>query len=400
MPVTSRATAVLASWRGLFAIALLAGSLTGLGVLGAGGSNHTVTARFRDADGLVVGNEVRVAGVSAGSVQAIVVAVDAVTRRQYAQVDMQLDAAPWPLHEGTTIAVKPKGVLSNVFVDLQPGPAAGPSLGEHPFFSLDRTQSPVNLDELSNVFDPSVRAAIRTQLQEGVLALGGNGAIDLSQTIHYLNPLTSDAVPITAVLATRAPQLDRLNFEFDTISGDLAREDANLRPLISNLNTTLRALAVREADLQGTLVRAASVFTSLDRALAGVTAPDPKNPGSQSDLARFFQNGPGSLSCAAAVSTFFTPLVRQVNPHVISLDALLGEFVTATGYNASTQSQNDALRIDPTLPPSGYAYQPSGGLSREHGAGYLQQAPLQFPGSLTVPGFAAACPNAAGLAIP
>ena len=400
MPVIARLTTLLRSWRGLFLVALIAGSLTGLVLLGAGASHRMVTARFRDADGLVVGNEVRVAGVSAGSVHAITVAVDAVTHRQYAQVDMQLDAAQWPLHKGTTIAIKPKGVLSNVFVDLQPGPAAGPSLGEHPFFSLDQTRSPVNLDELSNVFDPSVREAIRTQLQEGVLALGGNGAIDLNQTILYANPLTSDAMPITAVLATRAPQLDRLNFEFDTISGDLAREDANLRPLITNLNTTLRALAVRETDLQGTLVHAASVFTSLDRALAGVTAPDPRNPNSQSDLARFFRNGPSSLSCAASVATFFTPLVRQVNPHVISLDALLGEFVTATGYNANTQNQNDALRIDPTLPPSGYTYQPNGGLSREHGAGYAQQAPLQFPATLTVAGFAAPCPNTAGLTIP
>src|SRR5207244_4142962 len=82
MPVIARLTTLLRSWRGLFLVALIAGSLTGLVLLGAGASHRMVTARFRDADGLVVGNEVRVAGVSAGSVHAITVAVDAVTHRQ------------------------------------------------------------------------------------------------------------------------------------------------------------------------------------------------------------------------------------------------------------------------------------------------------------------------------
>ena len=292
-------------------------------------------------------------------------------------------------------------MLSNVFVDVHPGPGGGPSLGDHPFFDVSQTTSPVSLDELSNVFTPNVREAIRTQLQEGVLALGGQGAAQLSQTIAYANPLTRDAIPLADILAARSPELDRLNFEFDTISGDIAREDAHLRPLLTDLNATLAALATRELDLQGTLTRAASVFASLDSALAPLTAADAKNPGSQSDLARFFAIGPQALSCAAAVSTFFTPLIQAVNPHVVSLDALLGEFVTATGYNANTQNSNDALRIDPTLPPSSYTYSESGGLSREHNAGgYTQAPPLQFPSSLTVPHLAAPCGNAAGLRVP
>ena len=119
------------------------------------------------------------------------------------------------------MAVKPKGVLSNVFVQLEPGPAQNATLGNHPFFNFDQTQSPVNLDELSNVFTPDVRNSIRTQLQQGVLAFGGAGATDLNQTIYHANPLTLDAIPVTDVLATRSPQLDALNFEFNTVSGDL-----------------------------------------------------------------------------------------------------------------------------------------------------------------------------------
>ena len=401
--LTRRIASALASSRGLFVTAVLAGAVSGLGFLGIAEANHIVSAQFRDADGLVVGNEVRVAGVTAGSVKSIQITVDPNSGQQFAAVQMSIDSSQWPLHQGTTIAVKPKGVLSNVFVDLQPGPQGNPSLGDKPFFALDQTRSPVGLDELSNLFDPSVRDSIRTQLQEGVLALGGNGALDLNQTIFYANPLTKSAVPVTDVLAQRSPQLDKLNFEFDTISAEIAREDSNLRPLIVNLNTLLGALAAREADLQGTLDQAAGFFTKLDTALFSVTQPDPRNANSESDLARFFDQGPQALSCAAAVSTYFTPLIQQVNPHIESLDVLLGEFVTATGYNSaqpppglpgqqSTQSAPiDTLRVDASLPPQNDPSTGSGGLGAEHKPGFLEGKPLGFPSNIAVPGFANSC---------
>ena len=370
MNITRRITAALGSSRGLFLIAVLAGSMTGFGFLGLGSAmGDTVTARFADADGLVTGNDVRIAGEIAGSVTSVDFAVDQTTGKQFAQVQFQVDGSHWPLHQGTFVAVKPKGVLSNVFVDLQPGPLGNPSLGDHPFFGLSQTQSPVGLDELNNVFTPSVTEAIRTQLQEGVLALGGSGAPDLNQTLLYADPLTKDTIPVTSVLAGDSPQLSRLNFEFNTISGELAREDFNLRPLITNLDTTLGVLAQRESDVQGILVHAASVFSELNRGLAPVVRPDAGNKipvAGESDLARLFTIGPQALTCAEAISTYITPIVTQVNPHIPNLDVLLGEFVTATGYNTGTNGGVDALRIDPTTPPHTESAKQSGGIHAEH----------------------------------
>jgi len=370
--MTRRILTLLSSSRGLFLSALVTGSLCAVGFLGIAESSHTVTAQFRDADGLVVGNEVRVAGVAAGSVTSVEIVVNPANGQQYATVDMSIDAGQWPLHQGTTIAVKPKGVLSNVFVELDPGAARNPSLGGHPFFSLSQTQSPVPLTDLNNVFTQSVRDAIRTQLQEGVLAFGGAGATNLNQTLLYANPLTADAIPVTDVLAARSPQLDALNFEFDTVSGDLAREDANLRPLIANLDTTLGALAIRETDLQGTLTHAAGVFGDLDQALSSSVT--------QADLARIFQEGPQSLNCAAAIANYLNPLITAVNPYIsfnapYSLDTLLGDFVTASGFNVKTAitsapHSGDALRANPidafVFYP--YAWHDTGGLTAAHGS--------------------------------
>jgi ABC-type transporter Mla subunit MlaD len=342
-----RIVRLLGSAKGLFVIAVAVGAFCGL-ALSFGGSTHTVVAQFSNVNGLVGGNEVRIGGIEVGTVQSLDVHVDPKTGAQSAQVAFTVDNEHWPLHKATTVAVRPKGVLSNVYVDLVPGPAANPSLGGNPTFALAETSSPVNLDELSNIFDPSVRTSIRTQLQEGVIAFGGTGIGDLNQTIANANPLTADAVPITAVLAARSPELDRLNGEFDTISGDLAREDSNLRGLIANGDIFLGTLAAHEVSLQGTLVHAAGTLTTLDLALRS----------EEGNLANIFQKGPNALNQAKSSADLLAPLISNVDPYIGDLDVLLHEFLTATGYNTGTGTNAfglplDTLRVDGSLPAAG-----------------------------------------------
>src|SRR5262249_21417055 len=106
--------------------------------------DHTLVARFRDVSGLVPGNEVRIPGIHAGSVQSIDIGHDAqhgpcaaaapagscdphaqpADTDEYAEVKLSIKGDRWPLHEGTVVAVRPKGTLSNVDVTITPGPVA------------------------------------------------------------------------------------------------------------------------------------------------------------------------------------------------------------------------------------------------------------------------------------
>ncbi len=350
---------MLASSKGLFAAAVVVGAVSGLG-LSFGSASHTVVAQFHTVNGLTGGNEVRIGGIEVGTVQSLDVKVDSQTGTQFAQVSFTVDSAHWPLRQGTAVAVRPKGVLSNVYVAVEPGSPSAPSLGDQPVFDVNHTTSPVNLDELSNVFDPSVRTSIRTQLQEGVIVFGGTGVGDLSQTLVNTNPLTADAVPITAVLGQRSPQLDRLNFEFDTISGDLAREDANLRGLLANGNQFLGVLATHQVALQGTLVHAAGTLASIDQGLRG----------EEGNLASIFQKGPNALNQAKTSADLLAPLISAVDPYIADLDVLLHEFLTATGYTATVPPAPNAygglldmLRVDGTLPASNESAKSCGGTS-------------------------------------
>lgn len=350
-----RAARLIASSKGLFVAALATGAFCGL-ALSLGGTTHTAAAQFSNVNGLTTGNEVRIGGIQVGTVQSLDVHVDHQTGEETAQVIFSVDDAHWPLRDGTRVAVRPKGVLSNVFVEVTPGSATAASLGDSPAFGLGQTSSPVNLDELSNVFDPSVRQSIRTQLQEGVLAFAGTGVPDLNQTIANANPLTADAMPITSVLAARSPQLDRLNGEFDTISGDLAREDSSLRGLIANGDVLLGTLATHEVSLQGTLVHAAGTLGTLDQALHG----------EESNLTTIFNDGPSALNQARNAADLLAPLIANVDPYIGDLQVLLHEFVTATGYDKGTGNNAyglplDTLRVDGSLPLPGKSASPCGG---------------------------------------
>jgi hypothetical protein len=143
-------------------------------------------------------------------------------------------------------------------------------------------------------------------------------------------------------------------------------------------------------------VHAANVFGDLSQGLS--------SPATQDALARIFREGPQALSCASALTTELSPLVAAVNPYIKynaprSLDWLLGEFVTATGFNNGTSGGVDALRIDPTLPPNGYSSSPAGGLTANHhgyhnyGGVYEESPPLPVSSMPVING----CPPSAGL---
>jgi phospholipid/cholesterol/gamma-HCH transport system substrate-binding protein len=333
--------------RPLLVLTLAGAAFAGLAFLGIGGSGtHQVTARFTDADGLVTGNEVRVAGAVAGTVDSITVGGD--SAGPYAQAVLDIDSAHWPLHRGTRISVRPKSVLSNVFVDVTPGPQSAPAIDSSHLFGIGETTSPVNLDALADVFDGDVRTALRTQLQEGVIAFGGTGAQDLNAAIAQLDPLTNALVPLTGLLAQRSPELDRLNAEYDSISGKIASEDQSFRGLITNANITLGALAARQQQLRGTLDHAAGTFGSLNSGLQG----------EQANLESLLQKGPTALDSLRQAAAVLAPLIQAVDPHIPHLDMLLDEFVSGTGF---TINGIDTLRVDAVLNQPGHSAESCGG---------------------------------------
>ena len=91
---------------------------SGLGA--GGGSAISVLASFRSAEGVASGTDVRMSGVSIGSVQ--LVALNTATFR--ADTWMALDAAV-PVPDDSTAVVASEGLLGGTYVEIFPGASPG-----------------------------------------------------------------------------------------------------------------------------------------------------------------------------------------------------------------------------------------------------------------------------------
>src|ERR1700730_13361287 len=101
---------------------MAAAAATGITVL-QHGRPYEVTAYVVTAAQVVPGNDVVIGGVPVGHVSAVGLAPDG--GRAGAQITMQVDQRYAPLHRGTRVTLRPKGLLGNMFVELTPSGAPG-----------------------------------------------------------------------------------------------------------------------------------------------------------------------------------------------------------------------------------------------------------------------------------
>ena len=87
---------------------------TGLG--GSSGGNYPVIAKFRSAEGIVIGSDVRLAGVKIGSVTSM--SLDPVT--YLAETTLSLNNGV-DIPDDSQAAVASEGLLGGAFIDIAPG---------------------------------------------------------------------------------------------------------------------------------------------------------------------------------------------------------------------------------------------------------------------------------------
>src|SRR5262249_39670753 len=123
--------------------------------------NYTLSAYFDDADGIPSNADVRVAGLQVGKVTNV---SRDTSHPGKTRVDMDItDAAARP-HSNATAKIRPKTLLGEKYVDLNPGTA------DHDLMpggaALLSTSTTVENDTVFNAFDAQTRSDERNVLQE------------------------------------------------------------------------------------------------------------------------------------------------------------------------------------------------------------------------------------------
>ena len=308
---------------------LLTGMATGL----FGGHAYTITAYFLSAEGLVAQNDVVINGARVGKVVSVGVAPDDGGSQGGAQVVLQLDGASAPLYRGTRATIRPKGLLGNPFVELTPGPRSAASIPSGGTLPLQDTASPVDLDQVMDLFDPQTRSRIQTLTREGGASLANRGS-DLNVFLAALPGIMQDTSAVTGKIAQQDQQLSALDVEFDRIAQMMANEDQAFRRDLSNGASLLDVTAAHEEQLKAELVYADQALGQLAAGLKG----------HERDLNTMLRAMPSLLDELQALSDHSATSLAILDPCMADIVQTLAEMRSAQSYR---DAAGNLLRVHP-----------------------------------------------------
>src|SRR3954471_4703482 len=210
-------------------------------LFGSGGDTYTIKAHFINAGQLVKGNQVEISGTPVGSVDDI-----ALTPDGQAVVTLSIEDDSAPLRSGTRAVIRQASLsgIANRYVDLQmpSGDSSNTAeIADGGEIGIDRTTTAVDLDQVFALFDPPARKAVQDFFKGSAEGFKGK---EEQQRIayHYLNPALSTSSRLFNELNRDNPLLSRFLLDSSKLVTALAEKRDDLTNLVTNANTTFRAL--------------------------------------------------------------------------------------------------------------------------------------------------------------
>jgi phospholipid/cholesterol/gamma-HCH transport system substrate-binding protein len=265
-----------------------------IGLLAAGGgSSYRVRLLLTNADGLRLGSLVDIGGVPVGSVTSL--GIDGSDR---VVATLSLEQGSAPIGANATVAIRAKNLLGDNFVALGRGNLRQPQ-PSGVAIPASRISSPVDLDQVVSVLDPTTRAALTVLINEAGQSFLGRRA-DFSALLAQLPPSLGDATNLLGELVTDNHTLGQL---IDRSSGFVSVLTPQRRALSNLINETGQAastFAQRSGDLSASLVDAPGTLASLRAFLARLQQTTvPLKP---------------AADTIAATAPELTTVLRQVTP--------------------------------------------------------------------------------------
>jgi phospholipid/cholesterol/gamma-HCH transport system substrate-binding protein len=307
---------------GLAFVAVVAAAI-GITRLLPGLGPYEVTVPVQDAAGLSAGSDVMIAGAEAGRVESISLGGDA------SLVLVSIDAEHAPLHTDATVSIRPKSLLGERYLALDPGQAADvlPSGATLPATQV--TQS-TDLQDVVNTFDAPTRAKLQTLIVELGGGVAGRGS-ELNGGLVAGRQDISDLRGIAATLAARDADLRTAIANLDSVTQVLAQSDRRqqLGDLITNLEALLQNLANEEAQLQQALTQTNAALTRTANSLNGTGG---NLAGIAHELPTTVHLGDLIMADLAPDSTALLPHLGQLNTAIAEGPSVFGG-LDANGYS-------------------------------------------------------------------
>ena len=214
------------------------------------GGGDTYYAAFSEAGGLKANDEVRVAGVRVGKVQAVDLAGDHV--RVAFQVESDVEFGP-----RTSAGIRVKTLLGAMYLALEP--AGSGQMEEEAEIPVERTTSPYNVvDAFSGLADRSERIdsdRLANSL-DTMAALMQDTPEEFRGALEGMSALSQN-------IAARDEQLNELLGNMEKVSGVLADRNGDLITLMEDGDKLFRALVARREAIHDLLVATSQLSREL-----------------------------------------------------------------------------------------------------------------------------------------
>ena len=249
---------------GLFVILVVGAIAISRGV--ATSSPYELMVPLADANGLYPGSDVLVAGSRAGSVEDITI------QATHALVKIRLDPAESPVHSDATIALRPKSLLGEKYLALNPGSASG-VLDSGTTFQARHVSVSTDLEDVVNTFDAPTRAKLQVLITNLGPAVDGRGQ-DLNETFTTGRKDLDSLGTVAQTLGQRDHDLQTVIQSLNQVLTELSRSDrsAQLGVLIQNSNTLLANLSAQDATLKKALTETDAALSRNDKVFTGTGA--------------------------------------------------------------------------------------------------------------------------------
>ena len=228
------------------------------------GDEYFLTVPLDSASGLYPGSDVLIAGSKAGSVQEIKLG-----RGDTAMVRISINPDHAPVKQDATAAMRPKSLLGEKFIDLDPGKSTE-TLQNNTTLDRSKVKRAVELEEVVNTLDKPTREKLKTLVIELGGGLAGRG-VGLNKTFDYGTRDMEDLTAVADTLRNRDAELETVIQALDDVLAELARSDRReeLAGLIQNSDRLLHQLNTQSEELKRALVNADAALSRTDRSLTG-----------------------------------------------------------------------------------------------------------------------------------
>lgn len=237
------------------ALVLALATVGGLWWIFSGGGLDRVTVYFSRAVGVYSGSDVRVLGVRVGQVESVT------PQGEQVKVVLTVDGSA-PIAADTNVLVVAPSVVADRYVQFSKLTRGGPRLDNGAVIPVERTGTPVELDQLYSSLDTLAKAlgpngansdgALSELLRTGAKNLQGNGKpfnesvrnfADLARTLsgnsESLFATVDELQRFTSMLATNDQNVSQVNKQLASVSGTLAQNKDELSQALAKLGPAL-----------------------------------------------------------------------------------------------------------------------------------------------------------------